>query len=134
MPPFDHRQPSENILFFTARVYFYLRPLKSEPGLSGFCGHVDIVKKIINQAHEKLKNAFPKSSFLSESVLPIGQKILKRISFFRHWPHLQAMQATPLLTASHRILSSVARLLLKLKQIVSPNTRFSGKIQLKNLV
>ena len=30
---------------------------------------------------------------------------------FRHWPHLQPMQATPLLTASHRILSSVARLL-----------------------
>ena len=29
---------------------------------------------------------------------------------FRHWPHLQPMQATPLLTASHRILSSVARL------------------------
>ena len=31
--------------------------------------------------------------------------------FLRHWPHLQPMQATPLLTASHRILSSVARLL-----------------------
>ena len=29
----------------------------------------------------------------------------------RHWPHLQPMQATPLLTASDRILSSVARLL-----------------------
>ena len=29
---------------------------------------------------------------------------------FRHWPHLQPMQATPLLTAYHRILSSVARL------------------------
>ena len=28
----------------------------------------------------------------------------------RHWPHLQPMQATPLFTASHRILSSVARL------------------------
>ena len=28
---------------------------------------------------------------------------------FRHWPHLQPMQATPLLTASHRILSRCPR-------------------------
>ena len=34
----------------------------------------------------------------------------RNIRLLRHWPHLQPMQATLLLTASHRILSSVARL------------------------
>ena len=35
------------------------------------------------------------------------------VKYVRHWPHLQHMQATQLLNASHRILSSMARLLLK---------------------
>ena len=30
-------------------------------------------------------------------------QILLTISFLRHWPHLRPKQATPLLTASHRI-------------------------------
>ena len=50
----------------------------------------------------------------------------------RHWPHLQPMQATPLLTASHRILSSVARLLVlqtpkKLKDFQPKNSRIFGQ-------
>ena len=32
------------------------------------------------------------------------------VKYVRHWPHLQHMQATQLLNASHRILSSMARL------------------------
>ena len=39
------------------------------------------------------------------------QHCFGRSASLRHWPHLQPMQATPLKTASHRILSSVARLL-----------------------
>ena len=48
---------------------------------------------------------------LNIEFLPTKPLGLTESSRFRHWPHLQPMQATPLLTASHRILSSVARLL-----------------------
>ena len=58
--------------------------------------------------------------------LEICVKIVsKTLLWLRHWPHLQAMQATPLLTASHRILSSVARLWGMMRRISSKEKRRS---------